>query len=198
MADVDGVVSALKAEEPRSIQRLQDWLRIPSVGTDPAHAADTRRAGQWAVDFLQEIGIDARLRETGTKAKPGHPIVWAQHPGSADYRGPHVLFYGHYDVQPPDPLDLDQTTGLIKNGVLRPELNVVPSVGHQKSGFTRNDGPCDSDGGSPVSQVFAALFRDDREEVDTKHLFERTSLKPAPGGVGKEQGTVCPPANDQI
>lgn len=106
MADVERVVATLKDEEPRSIERLQEWLRIPSVGTDPAHNEDTRRAGQWAVDFLRGIGIDACLRETGTKQKPGHPIVWAQHAGSKDYRGPHVLFYGHYDVQPPDPLDL--------------------------------------------------------------------------------------------
>jgi acetylornithine deacetylase/succinyl-diaminopimelate desuccinylase-like protein len=106
MSDVEKVVATLKEHESESIERLQEWLRIPSVGTDPAHLEDTRRAGQWAVDYLREIGIDARLRETGTKEKPGNPIVWAQHPGSPDYKGPHVLFYGHYDVQPPDPLEL--------------------------------------------------------------------------------------------
>jgi len=106
MADVDRVVSALQGEEPRSIERLLAWLRIPSVGTDPAHREDTRRAGQWAVDVLRELGVDATLRETGTEASAGNPIVWAEHPGSPAYSGPHVLFYGHYDVQPPDPMEL--------------------------------------------------------------------------------------------
>lgn len=84
-----------------SVQRLVDWLRIPSVSTDPAFKADCRRAAQWLADEFASIGFSAHLRDT-----PGHPVVFAHHPGPAGYQGPHVLFYGHYDVQPPDPLDL--------------------------------------------------------------------------------------------
>lgn len=106
MPSATDVVEHLKKNRPEAIERLKDWLRIPSVGTDPAHRDDTRRAGQWAVDRLREVGIDAELRETGTPDKPGAPIVWAQHPGADGYDGPHVLFYGHYDVQPADPVEL--------------------------------------------------------------------------------------------
>ncbi len=106
MPTVTDVAEHITANLDASVERLIDWLRIPSVGTDPKHKQDTRDAGQWAVDRLREVGIDAKLRETGTKDKPGAPIVWAQHPGSSDYKGPHVLFYGHYDVQPADPLEL--------------------------------------------------------------------------------------------
>jgi acetylornithine deacetylase/succinyl-diaminopimelate desuccinylase-like protein len=106
LTDVDAVVGQLRENEANATERLVQWLRLPSVGTDPDYRDETRKAGQWAVDFLREIGIDAELRETGTPDAPGNPIVWAEHPGSKDYAGPHVLFYGHYDVQPPDPLEL--------------------------------------------------------------------------------------------
>jgi len=106
MPSATDVIEKLKQNRPDAIERLIEWLRIPSVGTDPAHREDTRKAGQWAVDRLREVGIDAELRETGTPDAPGAPIVWAQHPGDDGYDGPHVLFYGHYDVQPADPLEL--------------------------------------------------------------------------------------------
>ncbi len=104
---VDHVLNVLKTDEPAAIGRLMDWLRIPSISTDPKFKHDTRRAAEWAVEHLRGSGFTAELREASDeKGRPGHPIVLAHTEGSADYRGPHVLFYGHYDVQPPDPLDL--------------------------------------------------------------------------------------------
>lgn len=111
---LDAVLDNLKANDQAAINRLIEWLTIPSVGTDPAHRDDTRHAAQWCADRLAAAGLDAQLHETGTAAKPGHPIVWAtnakDHPDydrlPADQRPPHVLFYGHYDVQPADPLEL--------------------------------------------------------------------------------------------
>lgn len=100
------VLDAVGEQEEAALERLIEWLRMPSVGTDPAHAGDTRRAAEWLRDQFRAIGIDAELKETGTPGSPGHPIVWAQHEGDAAYDGPHVLFYGHYDVQPADPLEL--------------------------------------------------------------------------------------------
>jgi acetylornithine deacetylase/succinyl-diaminopimelate desuccinylase-like protein len=79
---------------------LLDWLRIPSISAQPAHAADCRAAAEIARGELEAIGFSAGLRET-----PGHPIVLAHHPGPGD-SAPHLLFYGHYDVQPADPLAL--------------------------------------------------------------------------------------------
>lgn len=96
----------LAGDESAAVDRLVEWLAIPSVGTDPAFDADTRRAGEWLRDQFVALGIAAELRETGTAENPGHPIVWAEHAGAEDYEGPHVLFYGHYDVQPTDPDEL--------------------------------------------------------------------------------------------
>ncbi|MBL4592100.1 MAG: M20/M25/M40 family metallo-hydrolase [Phycisphaerales bacterium] len=96
----------LDANESASIDRLLQWLRLPSVGTDPAHDKDTRAAGQWAADHLRESGFDVELMPTGTADSPGHPIVLAHCDGAAEYTGPHILFYGHYDVQPVDPIEL--------------------------------------------------------------------------------------------
>ena len=77
---------------------LKELLRIPSVSADSQFAGDVRRAADWLVEHLQNMGLQTELVET-----PGHPIVYAESqpvPGA-----PVALVYGHYDVQPPDPLD---------------------------------------------------------------------------------------------
>ncbi len=102
----DGVLAWLESNESRSIDRLVEWLRIPSVSTDPAFKGDVRRAAEWAGEHLAGSGFDVRIMETGEPAGAGHPVVLATSPGAEGYTGPHVLFYGHYDVQPPDPLGL--------------------------------------------------------------------------------------------
>lgn len=104
--DLDGIFKALEQGEQAAIDRLIDWLRIPSISTDSKYRPQCREAAKWAVERLAEAGIEAELVETGTPEKPGHPIVWAEYAGADDYDGPHVLFYGHYDVQPPEPLEL--------------------------------------------------------------------------------------------
>ena len=81
--------------------RLFDLLRIPSISAQPAHTQDCVRAAEWVRAQLTGLGFRAELRPTG-----GHPVVVAHHAGPAGYQGPHVLFYGHYDVQPVDPLEL--------------------------------------------------------------------------------------------
>lgn len=89
--------------EPRFVDELKNLLRIPSVSTDPAYAGEVRRAAVWIADHLHEIGIgEVQIHATG-----GHPIVTAAH--MHDTQRPTVLVYGHYDVQPPDPLDLWET-----------------------------------------------------------------------------------------
>jgi len=95
------VIAQLDKSFDASVDRLADWLRIPSVSTDPQYKADCKRAADWLVADLKSLGFDARARPT-----PGHPVVFAHHPGPKNYAGPHILFYGHYDVQPPDPLEL--------------------------------------------------------------------------------------------
>ena len=82
--------------------RWFEFLRIPSVSTDPAFAGDCRRAAEWCAAQLREMGF----HEAKVVATAGHPMVVA-HDRATRLKGmPHVLFYGHYDVQPVDPLEL--------------------------------------------------------------------------------------------
>jgi len=91
------VLDHLDANLDKSLERLFALLRIKSISTDPAFAADCRSAAEWLVKDLKSLGFDASVRDT-----EGHPMVVGHHDGD----GPHVLFYGHYDVQPVDPLEL--------------------------------------------------------------------------------------------
>ena len=79
---------------------LHDFLRIPSVSADPQHNQDTRAAAEWFSSQLTVAGLKSTVFETA-----GHPIVLAER-RTADPNAPTVLIYGHYDVQPPDPLEL--------------------------------------------------------------------------------------------
>ena len=96
-APLDRVLTRIDADLGAATERLFDLLRIPSVSTDPSHAEDCRRAADLMVGDLSAIGFDASRRDT-----PGRPMVVA-HMGEG---APHLLFYGHYDVQPADPLAL--------------------------------------------------------------------------------------------
>ncbi|MFA5538368.1 MAG: M20/M25/M40 family metallo-hydrolase [Gemmobacter sp.] len=95
----DAVLNRIDETLPEALARLMELLRIPSISTDPAWAADCDRAADWLVADLAAMGFDASKRPT-----PGHPMVVAHSGGTAG--GPRLLFYGHYDVQPVDPLDL--------------------------------------------------------------------------------------------
>ena len=110
MSNLEPVLDRLDQDLDQSLERLFDLLRIRSISTDPAFKADCRAAAGWLVEDLKSIGFDATLHDT-----PGHPMVVAHHDGD----GPHVLFYGHYDVQPVDPLDLwhdDPFAPAVKDG----------------------------------------------------------------------------------
>lgn len=98
---VDKVLAAVDAGLDQSLDRLFALLRIPSISTDSAYAKDCAAAADWLVADLKSLGFEASARATG-----GHPAVVAKSAGGA---GPHALFYGHYDVQPVDPLDLWET-----------------------------------------------------------------------------------------
>ena len=97
---LDKVLSRLDADLNVSLERLFNLLRIKSISTDPAFAKDCKDAADWLVEDLKSIGFEASRRDT-----TGNPMVVAHHPGPTK-DAPHVLFYGHYDVQPVDPLNL--------------------------------------------------------------------------------------------
>jgi acetylornithine deacetylase/succinyl-diaminopimelate desuccinylase-like protein len=100
-AAADDVLAQVDAGLDQACERLFDLLRIPSISTDPAHEKDVRRAAEWLHRQLANLGFDVVVKPTA-----GHPVVLGHHPGPAGSKAPHVLFYGHYDVQPPDPLEL--------------------------------------------------------------------------------------------
>ncbi|MDJ0827855.1 MAG: M20/M25/M40 family metallo-hydrolase [Rhodobacter sp.] len=123
---LDDVLSRIDADLPEALDRLKQLMRIPSISTDPAYTADVDRAADWLVDDLRSLGVEAGKRPTR-----GHPMVVGHGTGE----GRHLLFYGHYDVQPVDPLDLWH------RDPFDPEIQETP-----KGRVIRGRGACDDKG----------------------------------------------------
>jgi acetylornithine deacetylase/succinyl-diaminopimelate desuccinylase-like protein len=100
-AQLNEVLKKLDDTQDEALERLFELIRIPSVSTDPAYKADCHKAAQWCARLLESMGFDAKVVPT-----TGHPMVVGHDRGASGGRRPHALFYGHYDVQPPDPLEL--------------------------------------------------------------------------------------------
>jgi acetylornithine deacetylase/succinyl-diaminopimelate desuccinylase-like protein len=98
---VDAVLRHADARLDQSTETLFSLLRIPSISAQDAHKVDCLRAAEWVRDRLVALGFRTEIRPTA-----GHPVVLGHFDGPPGYKGPHVLFYGHYDVQPPEPLEL--------------------------------------------------------------------------------------------
>lgn len=100
MSSLQSVLDHIDADQDNALQRLFELLSIKSISTDPKFAPHCVEAADWLVKDLLSIGIDASRRDTS-----GHPMV-VGHSDKNKSDKPHLLFYGHYDVQPVDPLDL--------------------------------------------------------------------------------------------
>ena len=98
MSELDSVLAHIESNTDAALERLFELLRLPSISTNSQYAAACRACADWHVDDLKSIGFSASARDT-----PGHPIVVAHDRRS---HGMSALFYGHYDVQPVDPLNL--------------------------------------------------------------------------------------------
>jgi acetylornithine deacetylase/succinyl-diaminopimelate desuccinylase-like protein len=128
--------------DPAWLEELSEWLRIPSVSADPAHAGDVRAAGEWLCEFVRGAGGDAGLVETQT-----HPLAVGEiraSTGADD--APTVLLYGHFDVQPPTPLDLWESDPF------EPEL---------RDGYLYCRGAVDDKGNSYLALKAARLLAED-------------------------------------
>ena len=95
--ELNRILDRIDAEQTNALNRLLEFLRIRSISTDPTHASDCQMAAEWLAEDLRSIGFKADVRPTS-----GHPMVVAHGPSN----GKRYLFYGHYDVQPVDPIEL--------------------------------------------------------------------------------------------
>src|SRR5205085_6004088 len=95
---LDTVLTSLTSRRPQSLSLLKDFLRFPSISTKPEHAKDVAACADWLANQLRTAGLTATVEKP-----PGHPIVLAKNAHQPNR--PTILFYGHYDVQPPEPLD---------------------------------------------------------------------------------------------
>ncbi|MBI3004477.1 MAG: dipeptidase [Ignavibacteriales bacterium] len=97
---MEKILSFVESNKERYLSELKDFLAIPSVSSQSEHNKDTRACAEWVADQMRVVGMNnVQIFET-----PGHPVVycdWLAAPGK-----PTVLFYGHYDVQPVDPVNL--------------------------------------------------------------------------------------------
>ena len=102
MSLLDTVLLWIDKNQKRWLHDCKAWLAIPSISAQPDHKTDIHAAAEWAYDQLRTLGMDVEMIPT-----PGNPCLLATTPERlAPKDAPHVLFYGHYDVQPPEPLDL--------------------------------------------------------------------------------------------
>ena len=148
----------IQEHKERFIRELLELLRIPSISADPAYAQDVKRTADAVIDSLLSAGVDvAEKYET-----PGHPIVYAEKKVGAHL--PTVLVYGHYDVQPPDPLDLWDSPPfepVIKKTKLHPEGAI----------FAR--GSCDDKGQMYMHvKAFEAMIATESLPCNVKFLIE--------------------------
>jgi acetylornithine deacetylase/succinyl-diaminopimelate desuccinylase-like protein len=97
---MEKIVDFINVNRDRYVDELKQYLAIPSISALPQHAADVRRCAEWTQAEMQRIGLhNVRIEET-----PGHPVVYGEWLGAEG--APTILFYGHYDVQPVDPVNL--------------------------------------------------------------------------------------------
>ncbi|HWP25974.1 MAG TPA: dipeptidase [Xanthobacteraceae bacterium] len=167
MDQLDAVLDRIDRDLDKSLERLFALLRIPSVSTDPAYSAQCRAAAEHVAAELRQIGCATEVRPTA-----GHPVVVGK---AANGTGPRVLFYGHYDVQPVDPIELWKTPPF------EPNIETLPD-GRQ---IIVARGACDDKGQAmtfieacrafktvtgqlPLSVTFLI---EGEEECGSKHLF---------------------------
>lgn len=158
----DRAFAFLDETRERRLEELFELLRIPSVSTDPERRADVRRAAEWVRAACERAGLRASIHET-----PGHPIVFAERcdrPGA-----PTVLVYGHYDVQPPDPLELWKT------GPFEPDVRgddiyargATDDKGQMLTWIKAVEAWTRGAGGLPVN---VKLLIEGEEEIGSRHL----------------------------
>ena len=180
------VLDRIDADLDKSLERLFEFLRIQSISTDPAYQSQCRAAAEYVAADLCSLGFDAAVRPTA-----GHPVVVGK--GGAQAKGPSVLFYGHYDVQPVDPLELWETPPF------EPRIATLPDG--RKAIVAR--GACDDKGQVMTFIEACRAFKavtgslplpittmiEGEEECGSKHLFG--FVKDNAGELKRDLALVC-------
>ncbi|MGO8931078.1 MAG: dipeptidase [Limisphaerales bacterium] len=214
---MQAVINHLKENQSRSIADLCEYVRFPSVSAQPQHRGDLRACAEWVVKHCRAIGLEARLCPT-----KGNPIVVARTPRakSQGKRRPHFVVYGHYDVQPPEPLDLWKSPPFeprVFNGALfgrGASDNKGQNLAHLKAVEaylkTGTRLPCDItfviEGEEEVgSSSLAAFLREHRAELDCDAIVISDTGMPTPNhpaltyglrGIASFEITLQGPARD--
>lgn len=152
----------LDRHRERQLDELLELLRIPSISTDAAHAQDVRRAAQYLHDKLSGLGFASRVHDT-----PRHPVVLARYQAGEDR--PTVLVYGHYDVQPADPLSLwesDPFEPVVRDGKIVAR-GASDDKGQLYAHVMAAEALLESEGDLPVNLVILA---EGEEEIGSPNL----------------------------
>jgi acetylornithine deacetylase/succinyl-diaminopimelate desuccinylase-like protein len=169
-------------EQDRLLAELSDFLSIPSVSALPGHSGDCRRAAEWLTGHLRRLGCSTVHLIEG----PGHPVVWAESPPVLGK--PTLLIYGHYDVQPPDPLDEWVTppfTPTVRDGKLYAR-GASDDKGQVFCLLKAYEAVLDASGRAPLNVHF--IFEGE-EECGGKVIYEL--LKREPERTRAEAALVC-------
>jgi acetylornithine deacetylase/succinyl-diaminopimelate desuccinylase-like protein len=163
MDNLEKVVDFINVQRDRFVDELRAYLAIPSVSALPAHQADVRRCAEWTADQMRQIGLQqVRLMET-----PGNPVVYGEWLGAPG--APTVLFYGHYDVQPVDPVELWESPpfeATVRDGELYAR-GAADDKGQVFMHFKAVEAHMRQTGGLPLNMKF---FIEGEEEVGSAHL----------------------------
>ncbi len=165
---LDAVLQTIDARRGEALRGLCDLLRMPSISTKPEHAPDMHRCAEWLARQLEACGLKAEVTPTR-----GHPVVLAKN--SHQPGRPTVLIYGHYDVQPPEPLDLWKTPPF--EPTVRKNEAGVDAIYARGAVDDKGQVWChveairawQEQGGLPIN---VTLLIEGEEEIGSKHLHE--------------------------
>jgi acetylornithine deacetylase/succinyl-diaminopimelate desuccinylase-like protein len=160
---MDNVIDFINMNREKYLDELKALLAIPSISALPEHAADVMRCAEWCGDEMRRIGLqNVRLIDT-----PGNPVAYGEWLGAPG--APTILFYGHYDVQPVDPLDLWESPpfdATVRDGELYAR-GAADDKGQVFMHFKAVEAHLKQNGRLPVNMKF---LLEGEEEVGSVHL----------------------------
>jgi acetylornithine deacetylase/succinyl-diaminopimelate desuccinylase-like protein len=183
------ILDYIDSNRQRFLDELFEFLRIPSVSASSEHKGDTRRAAEWLMDKMKQAGLETSIHDTA-----GHPIVLGEWRG-AGADAPTVLIYGHYDVQPPEPLNLWTTPAFepeIRDGRIYARGS-VDDKGQLYLHVKALEAHLQTSGSLPVNVI---LLAEGEEEVGSEHLMpfieQNADLLKADAVVISDSGMFAP------